>query len=148
MLRALLWFKLGRARSLQIATIIGFVGVALLVVRAVLNQSIFSGMIALFLAMECHRGYQQSKLINRVTQLPRHNGFACPTCRERPPGGPHWVCPSCQRGFDPFSTRAVCPHCATILAKVTCAYCGTAHPIEQWDVTPPRRPGDPPVIEV
>jgi hypothetical protein len=111
-------------------------------------ESLFSGMIAAFVAMECWRAYKLTGVMQRVAQLPRHNGFACPTCRERPPGGPHWVCSSCRNGFDPFSTRAVCPHCAHALEKVTCAYCGSAHPVSQWDATPPRRPGDPPVIEV
>lgn len=147
-LRALLWFKLGRARSLQIATIIGFIGIAALVLRAIVNQSIFSGMIALFLAMECHRGFKQAQALKKLAQLPRHSGFACPTCGERPPGGPLWLCSSCNNAFDPFSTRAVCPHCANVLPKVTCVHCGSAHPLERWEAAPPRRPGDPPVIEV
>jgi Zn-dependent protease len=53
MLRALLWYKFGRIQSLRIATIVGFVGVAVLIGRALLMQSLFSGMIAAFVAMEC-----------------------------------------------------------------------------------------------
>jgi Zn-dependent protease len=149
-LRSLLWFKLGRAQSLRIATIIGFVaipcGVLWLYSKGWLT--LFTGMIAAFLAMECLRGFKQTALLKKLSALPRHNGFACPTCRERPPGGPMWGCSSCQHGFDPFSTRAVCPHCTTVMVKVPCPYCGSAHAIEQWDAAPPRRPGDPPVIEV
>ncbi len=148
LLRAVLWFKLGRARSLQVASIIGFVGVAGLLVRAALNASIFSGLIAVFLAMECFRGYKQAQQLMRLARLPRHQGFACPTCQERPPGGPMWVCPNCQQGFDPFSTRAVCPHCSTAIAQVPCVNCGSVHPIERWDTAPPRRAGSPPVIDV
>src|SRR2546422_11605943 len=40
-LRSLLWFALGRARSLLVATIIGFVGVAALILVAVWLQSVW-----------------------------------------------------------------------------------------------------------
>src|ERR1044071_3906332 len=39
-LRSLLWFALGRARSLMVATIIGFIGVAALIMLALWRQSI------------------------------------------------------------------------------------------------------------
>jgi Zn-dependent protease len=149
-LRALLWFKLGRALSLKVATIIGLVaipaGALWLLSRDQLT--LFTGMIAVFLGMECFRGFKQSGAIERVARLPRHTAFACPTCRERPPGGPYWACAKCGNGFDPFSTQAVCPHCTQPMEKIPCAFCASTHPVQGWSVTPPRRPGDPPVIEV
>jgi len=42
-LRSLLWFIVGRARSLMIATIIGFIGVAGLIGVALLNHSFWIG---------------------------------------------------------------------------------------------------------
>lgn len=144
--RALLWFKLGRARSLQIATIIGFVGIALLLVRAVWIQSIFSGLIALFLAGECHRSYKHAQALAGLSRLPRHRGFKCPACLEAPPGGPMWGCASCGNRFDPFSTAGVCPHCQTPQAETLCPNCGTASPIARWSGG--TRSGAPPVIDV
>lgn len=150
LLRSLLWYKLGRAQSLHVATIVGFIGipVALAWQYSEGKLSLFQGVIALFIAAECHRGFKQAQLMKKVAALPRHSGFGCPTCRERPPGGPLWGCPHCNHGFDPFSTHGVCPHCAQAMPKITCAYCGSAHEVERWGVTSPRRPGDPPVIEV
>src|SRR5713226_7830801 len=45
-LRSLLWFVVGRARSLMAATIIGFVGVAGLIVVAIATQSVWLGFLS------------------------------------------------------------------------------------------------------
>src|SRR5205807_3523120 len=45
-LRSLLWFVVGRARSLMAATMIGFVGVAGLIILAVWMQSVWFGVLA------------------------------------------------------------------------------------------------------
>ena len=150
MLRALLWFKLGRATSLRVATVLGFVAIPTLLLWRYLSGdlSVFTLMIGGFLALECHRGFKHAEALTRLARLPRHTGFACPICRERPPGGPLWGCPSCGNAFDPFSTRAVCPHCATVLPKVTCPHCGEAQPPERWDTGAPRRPAPPGTIDV
>lgn len=147
MLRSLLWFKLGRVQSLRIATILGFIGIPVVLLLWLQNPehrlSLFTLMVAAFLAMECFRGFKSVETLKKMEQIPRHGGFACPTCRESPPGGPIWGCPSCNNRFDPFSTRAVCPHCRNPLPKVACAFCGAAHPVEQWEASPPlRRPGE------
>lgn len=150
-LRSLLWFVVGRARSLQIASIIGFIAIPVLAGFLLLNNRgnwILVLLMAGFLGQQCLAGFRHAQSLLAVARLPRHSGVACLSCRERPPGGPIWACVSCGNRFDPFSTRAVCPHCGTVQPKIPCAYCGSAHPIAQWDVTPPRRPGDPPVIEV
>lgn len=147
-LRSLLWFKLGRAQSLHIATIVGFIGVGGLVVRAVMNQSIFSGLIALFLASECWRSYKHAQFLKQLAAIPRHASVACPSCHESPPGGPLYVCGSCGNRFDPFSTHAICPHCNTLQPAIPCVHCGAVSPSERWGVKPRARPGDEPVIEI
>lgn len=147
-LRALLWFKLGRAQSLRIATIIGFVGVAGLVVRAVINQSLFSAMIALFLAMECWRSYKHAQVLKQLAAMPRHPSVACPSCHESPPGGPLYVCGSCGNRFDPFSTQAICPHCNTMQPVIPCVHCGVVSPSERWGLKPRGAAGEGPVIEI
>lgn len=147
-LRALLWFRFGRARSLQVSVIIGFVGVAGLVGLAILSKSLWIGLAAIFTGYLCVKGYRQAQGLFALAKLPRHTGVACPECRERPPGGPLWSCGQCGNRFDPFSTRAVCPHCGTVRPAVPCVHCGTASPIERWETVPRAGRGTPPVIDV
>src|SRR6202045_5083536 len=52
-LRSLLWFVMGRARSLLVATIVGFIGVAALIGLAVWTRSIWYGAISVFMLMNC-----------------------------------------------------------------------------------------------
>ncbi len=136
-LRALLWFVVGRGRSLMIATIIGFVGVAGVIGIAVWQQSIWIGIMAAFILMNCWRGWQQAKALLHLAKMPRHNEFACPNCHESPPMGEFWGCGQCRKPFDTFTTRGVCPHCGAQYAVTRCLHCGQSHPIDQWLVAAP-----------
>jgi len=138
-LRSLLWFAVGRARSLQIASIIGFIGVAGFVAFAVWQQSIWMGIMALFAGQRCLIGYRSAQGLLALEKLPRHPGYACPSCQQAPPGGPLWRCAACGNSFDAFSTGSVCPHCQTTLPQITCVQCGTESPIAAWDRNPSRR---------
>jgi Zn-dependent protease len=142
-LQSLLWFPFGRVRSLQIAAWIGLVGVAGFVVLAIFQGDLWLGFIALFLGQRCWIGLREARVISALQQLPRHTGFACPTCHTAPPGGPLWGCRACGNRFDPFSTNAICPHCGTAQANTPCPHCGSAHPIASW-----RTSAEPPVIDV
>jgi Zn-dependent protease len=62
-LHALLWFGLGYARSLFAATIIGFIGIAVLVVFALLAQSLWMGVLAFFLFMGCRQGFVHARAL-------------------------------------------------------------------------------------
>jgi Zn-dependent protease len=139
-LQSLLWFKLGRVRSLQIAAKIGLGGVAIFIVLAALAQDFWLAFIALFLGQRCWVGLKEANALRALQRLPRHTGFACPTCHTAPPGGPLWPCRACRRSFDPFSTNAVCPHCRTRQEATFCFHCGSATPIEAW------RTNEPPVL--
>ncbi len=132
-LRSLLWFVVGRGRSLQYATMVGFVGVAGLLGLALWWQSIWIGIMALFIGQRCLIGYREAKEMRTLARLPRHQGFRCPSCAEPPTGGPIWRCAACGNAFDPFSTRGVCPHCQTMQAATPCPQCGTAHPMAHWE---------------
>ena len=138
-LRSLLWFPLGRAQSLRIATLIGFVGIAGLLGLALWQQSVWTGLIALFLGQRCLISYRQARGLAALARIPRHTGFACPTCHEAPPGGPIWACRHCGNRFDPFSTQAVCPHCQAAHPTTQCVHCATQHPIRQWETAPHGR---------
>jgi Zn-dependent protease len=132
-LRSLLWFVLGRARSLMVATILGLIGVAGFIVFAIWEQSIWYGAIAVFMLMNCWGGLQHARALLRFAKLPRREGFACPACKMAPPLGEFWTCGKCGQTFDIFQTGGVCPHCATRFAATKCLDCGTEHPMSEWN---------------
>jgi hypothetical protein len=131
-LRALLWFPLGRAKSLMVAAIIGFAGVAGLAALALKWQSVWVGIIAVFVLMRCLSGYKQAQALMRLAEAPRHEGFACPSCKATPPKGALWVCGKCRTAFDTFETHAACPNCGTQFQQTRCLECGTISPICAW----------------
>jgi len=131
-LRSLLWFGLGRTRSLLVATIVGFLGVTGLVVLAIRFTSPWIGLITVFVALNCWNGLQRARLLLRIAKLPRRQGFACPLCRSSPPIGLLWTCNQCQTRFDTFETNATCPRCRARFAVTACVDCGRLKPIGEW----------------
>jgi Zn-dependent protease len=133
--QCLLWFSLGQARSLMVATIIGFAGVAGLILVSVAVHSVWIGVIALFVLMNCWGGLSHARALSRRAKLPRHDGFACPSCKSPPQIGPFWTCGRCRKPFDIFQTHGACPNCAAQFAQTVCLDCGRLHPIGQWVVS-------------
>lgn len=131
-LRSLLWFVLGRARSLMVATILGLVGVAGFIGLALWRQDLWLGAIAVFMLMNCWGGLQHARALLKVAQLPRRDGFSCPRCKSAPPVGEYWKCGKCGQPFDTFQTHAVCPHCSTQFAQTKCLDCGALSPMNDW----------------
>jgi Zn-dependent protease len=70
-LRALLWFVLGRARSLMVATIVGFVGIVAFIGLAFWTRDIWLGAIAVFMLMNCWGGLRHAQALLRFAKLPR-----------------------------------------------------------------------------
>ena len=136
-LRALLWFGLGRARSLTVASLIGLTGVAILFGAVLWMKSVWLGIMSGFILLNCGRSLLQARVLARVAQLPRHTGFVCPACKAAPPTGALWKCGECQRAFDTFAARAVCPHCGTQFSETACTDCGIKSPLSGWVVPPP-----------
>ncbi|MEO7599044.1 MAG: site-2 protease family protein [Opitutus sp.] len=131
-LRALLWFPLGKARSLLIATVIGFVGGAGLIALAVRYQSIWFGIMAFFLLSNCWQSFQHAKALRRLEQLPRHREFSCPACKSSPPVGAFWRCEACGQPFDVFATQGTCPKCSAMKSTAPCVDCGASSPLTAW----------------
>jgi Zn-dependent protease len=131
-LRSLLWFVLGRARSLMAATIIGLLGVAGFIFIAIRIQSVWLGAIAVFILINCWSGFKQAQALSRFAKLPRRQEFSCPTCKAAPPVGEYWKCAHCAQPFDTFQTQAVCPHCASRFDITRCPDCGALHPMNEW----------------
>jgi Zn-dependent protease len=131
-LRCLLWYPLGRARSLMAATLIGFVGVAGLFLLALRLQFAWLGLVCVFILLNCWGGWRQARALSQMTKLPRRVGFACPQCKAAPPAGNLWLCDTCRKPFDTFQTQAVCPSCAAQFDLTTCSECGGRYPMREW----------------
>jgi Zn-dependent protease len=130
--RSLLWYVFGRARSLMITSLIGFAGVIGLIGLAVLRQSIWLGILAAFILLSCWGGLMQARMLARLAAMPRRQGFACPACHQAPVLGAFWRCGKCLKFFDTFETGAVCPHCGTAFGETMCFECGEKRPIGEW----------------
>src|SRR5579871_5654048 len=132
-LRSLLWFVLGRARSLQVATILGMVGVVGFIGLALVRKDVWLAAIAVFMLLNCWSGLQHARALLRIAKLPRRQGYLCPTCNSAPPIGSHWTCGRCGQSFDIFETGAVCPSCHAQFQAVRCLDCGRQHPLHEWN---------------
>lgn len=139
-LRSLLWFVLGRARSLTAASVIGFLGVLALLALAVLAADAWLGILAAFVAMNCWQGFQHARALSRLARLPRRPGFSCPSCRSAPPVGAFWGCGQCRTPFDTFETNATCPSCGAVFAETRCVDCGRPSPMAEWQRLEATRP--------
>jgi len=131
-LRSLLWFVIGRAHSLMVTSILGFVGAAGFVLLALQTRSVWFGALSLFVIMYCWRGFKLARALYQLANAPRNEAFHCPSCKAAPPMGSFWICPPCKKRFDTFLTQAVCPQCAQQFPETTCTECGRKHPISAW----------------
>jgi Zn-dependent protease len=134
-LRSLLWYVVGRARSLMASVIVGFIGVAGLGLLALSIQSAWLGLIAAFAAFQCFNGYKLAQTLKRLEDTPRRDGVACPSCRKSPPLGAFWSCGLCKAAFDTFGENAKCPNCLTTFPRTTCSECGVQSSFSDWFAT-------------
>ncbi|HTW62208.1 MAG TPA: M50 family metallopeptidase [Terracidiphilus sp.] len=146
-LRSLLWFLLGRGRSLAVATVVGFIGLIGYGVLVLLERNTWDitwGIVmGGYLLMNCWGGLKAARVLLRQEKLPRRPGFACPACREAPPLAPLWRCSNCHQNFDTFATGGVCPHCGARFDATTCIYCFERRPLREWYLG--AAPATPPV---
>src|SRR5246127_1538831 len=132
-LRSLLWFVLGRARSLMVATILGIIGVVGIICLALFSKDVWLAAIAVFRLMNCWGGLRHAQALLRMAKLPRRLGYVCPACKTSPPIGAYWTCGNCPgQPFDTFATMAVCPSCRTQFPATMCLDCGRATPLNEW----------------
>jgi Zn-dependent protease len=131
-LRSLLWYIVGRARSLMIVSTIGLIAVVLLLVFAIKSMSLWLCVLAAFALIQCWSGLQQARLLARLEAAPRRAGVACPTCHHAPPTGDFWICGRCRRPFDMFATEGTCPHCGFVFDATRCLECGQVHRLQDF----------------
>lgn len=149
-LRSLLWFVIGRAPSLMVATILGLFGVAGFVALAFYRQSIWFAALAVFVLMNCWGGFKHARDLLRLAKMPRRNGYSCPTCNTAPPIGAYWKCGQCGQTFDTFETGAACPNCRTQFPAAQCLDCGRRHPLHAWasaSLAAPQVTSDPYILK-
>jgi Zn-dependent protease len=139
-LQALLWFVIGRVRSLQVVSVIGFIGAFALIALALNERSLWLGVIAVFIALQAASGYRQATLLRQRLGMPRHDGLKCPSCGNPPIRGNYWSCGQCGASFDTFEHRGQCPNCSERFPETTCPECGQRHPIADW-YPPPESTG-------
>ena len=136
--QSLLWFVFGYVRSLMIAATLGIAFIASLVLLAVhfeiwqYGNFSWIGIMFLLVLIWCWNGLQRARGLARLAAAPKHQGLACPACRESPPLGAIWVCGKCGQRFDVFACGAVCPNCGAQIHAVPCVACGTASPIQAF----------------
>jgi Zn-dependent protease len=133
-LQALLWFVVGRATSLMVASVIGIVGALALVGLAIFarEMSIWFGIMAFLGVMRCIAGFQQARLLAKLENAPRHRDAACPSCQAQPLKGDFWQCDQCGARFDTFTHHGICPSCSERYIRTACPECGQAHHIDDW----------------
>jgi len=140
-LRALLWFVLGRARSLMVAVVLGFLSIGFIGLALWIHPEwlwlwhlnpAWLAILGVFMLMNCWGGLRHAQALLRFAKLPRRDGYACPACKAAPPVGELWKCGQCGRAFDTFQTGAVCPGCGLQYPVTKCMDCGESRPMSEW----------------
>jgi len=131
-LQALLWFVIGRARSLLVVSVIGLAAGIGFIAASLWARDWWFAVLALFIAIRSAAGFQQARTLARLAKAPRYAELACPSCGMAPLVGAYWVCNHCQTPFDTFKHWAVCPTCGAQFPETACPNCQRRHPISAW----------------
>jgi Zn-dependent protease len=130
-LRSLMWFIIGPAKSLLVASMIGFGAAAVgLVLAAVVLRSPWLSIMAIFAAMQSWQAMKRARSMAQILALPRHPQARCPSCGQNPPAVPTLRC-ACGQPVDPFVTGA-CPNCGQLVDRAGCVHCGEIAPLPLW----------------
>jgi hypothetical protein len=129
---AVLWWPLGRATALAVASWVGVAaGVGLLVVAAMFIDW-WAAVMALFLILGAVGGLMYSRLLVRLSGAERRDGLACPGCDAAAPVGPFWRCTRCLAWFDLFASPERCPKGGGHRCHSHCFECSRILTLEDW----------------
>ncbi len=131
-LRSVLWFFLGRSRSLMVASLIGVAGAAAGAAWALWKGEIWLVLLAGFALTRSWSGLRHARSLARIEIAPRHDGYRCPACQAQPIRACVWMCGECREAFDPFESEATCPGCGNAHPTTICPECGEVRPFGQW----------------
>jgi Zn-dependent protease len=73
-LRSLLWFLVGPARSLKAVSVLGLLGALVFIAGGVWSHSVWIGIIAVYMVMNCWTGLQRAKILSHSEAPPRSEG--------------------------------------------------------------------------
>jgi Zn-dependent protease len=139
-LGALLWFVMGRARSLMVTAVIGLVGLAGFAVFAFNSSSGWLLVMTFFLATRCVGAFRVARAMNRIASTQLRAECECPSCHAHPPVGAFWTCAACGIHYDVFEPGppplAVCPKCGSEPEVLKCGRCGAIVPVAGWWAQP------------
>ncbi len=132
LLRALLWFVVGRERSLTIAASIGLVASVIGgLAAAIVLQDVWLTLIAVYAASRSLAGLRAARLTAELLSGPKQPLARCPGCGEPPPSGDRWRCPE-GHTFDLFAHRGTCPQCGLCVSHSPCLICGESYPVGRY----------------
>jgi Zn-dependent protease len=134
--RALLWFVIGRVNSLAVSAWIGLVVASAGAVAAAVHAQWWLAMVAAFGAAQSWAAVKQAKVLRVRSSAPRQPGVACPGCLTSPPVGAFWRC-GCGQMFDNFQHGGTCPHCGVRYLSSLCLECGQQSPMARWQMSLP-----------
>ncbi len=137
-LRALLWFFIGRAWSLMVSSVIGVLGALAIFALAFHFQSFWIGLVGFFMISRSVSAFKMARGLIALEKAPRHEDFACPACGDPPVRGAFWNCPSCATAFDTFDNHAACPKCGMQFDSTRCPSCAEASPLGAWKAAADR----------
>jgi Zn-dependent protease len=126
--QALLWFVVGRARSLLIVSVLGIGVAGVGAVLLLADRQWWLTLLAVFALLQSWNGLRQARLLSGR----RHEDAACPSCGAAPLAGPFWGCGHCHTRFDTFDCQATCPGCGAHFANAVCPECRAGHPLGAW----------------
>ena len=130
--RALLWFVVGRERSLVWTSAVGVVaGVIGGLAAWFFLGSFWLPLIAAYAVWRSWRSLQNALAMQRILAAPRRETIHCPSCGAPPPIGPIWICPNGHR-FDLFEGRGTCPACDTRVVATPCIICMETHAVAHY----------------
>lgn len=130
-LQAILWFFVGRARSLMVVSVIGLVG-GLLLLGLTLTQSVLLVVFVAFILLRSWIGLKHAQILLRMEKGERRCDLACPSCGQSPPEGEFWICELCKKRRDPFVDGGSCSYCEMGGDLTQCAFCNERHPTGAW----------------
>jgi Zn-dependent protease len=135
-LQSLLWFVVGRARALMIASGVGMAGGAALILWGLQQQGLWIAVIGGFVIMQAWQGMKIGRIFYAIESAPKRVEAmpptpVCPTCHVAPPRGLFWMC-VCGKPFDLFETRGLCPNCNRQHGAVHCPRCQNVTPLTSW----------------
>jgi Zn-dependent protease len=128
-LRSVLWFFIGRERSLLVAGVLGLVAsvIGALASALILHEFMLVA-IAVFAAWRSWVAIRVARARLVIVSMPKHPTARCPSCHKAPPAGPILRCANghLMAPYDGIPAGK-CPSCEARIELVACVHCDELH---------------------